>query len=123
MARILGEEHRAGAFTGVMHCYTSGQELARVALELGFYLSMSGIAAFPRSAEIREIFAAAPRDRILVETDAPYLAPPPYRGKRNEPAHVVHTARVGAELLGMTEHEFASLTSLNFDRLFHKAAA
>ncbi|MDK8875424.1 MULTISPECIES: TatD family hydrolase [Paracoccus] len=123
MARILTEEHRAGAFNGVMHCYTSGQELARVALDLGFYLSMSGIAAFPRSTEIREIFAAAPADRILVETDAPYLAPPPYRGKRNEPAYVVHTARVGAELLGMTEYEFASLTTLNFERLFRKAVA
>jgi len=123
MARILTEEHRAGAFNGVMHCYTSGRELARVALDLGFYLSMSGIAAFPRSTEIREVFASTPQDRILVETDSPYLAPPPHRGKRNEPAYVTHTARVGAELLGMTEHEFASLTTLNFERLFRKAAA
>ena len=123
MARILTEEHRAGAFSCVMHCYTSGPDLARTALELGFYLSMSGIAAFPRSTEIREIFAAAPRDRILVETDAPYLAPPPYRGKRNEPAHVVHTARIGAQTLNMTEAEFAAQTTANFDRLFAKAAA
>ncbi|GLK65584.1 TatD family hydrolase [Paracoccus kondratievae] len=123
MARILTEEYRAGAFTGVMHCYTSGPELARAALEIGFYLSMSGIAAFPRSTGIREIFAAAPQDRILVETDAPYLAPPPYRGKRNEPAYVVHTAKVGADLLGMTEAEFARLTSQNFERLFSKAVA
>ena len=123
MARILTEEHRAGAFACVMHCYTSGPELARQALELGFYLSMSGIAAFPRSTELREIFAAAPPNRILVETDAPYLAPPPHRGKRNEPAFVAHTARVGAALLGMTEAEFAALTSANFDRLFAKAAA
>ncbi|MFH5775852.1 TatD family hydrolase [Paracoccus sp. NGMCC 1.201697] len=123
MARILTEEHRVGAFDCVMHCYTSGPELARTAIDLGFYLSMSGIAAFPRSTEIREIFAAAPHDRILVETDAPYLAPPPYRGKRNEPAFVVHTARIGAQTLGMTEAEFAALTTSNFDRLFTKAAA
>lgn len=123
MARILTEEYRAAPYTCVMHCYTSGPELARAALDLGFYLSMSGIAAFPRSTEIREIFAAAPHDRILVETDAPYLAPPPFRGKRNEPAYVVHTARVGAETFGMSEAEFAALTTANFDRLFWKAAA
>ena len=123
MARILTDEHAAGRFGCVMHCYTSGPELARTALELGFYLSMSGIAAFPRSAEIREIFAAAPRDRILVETDAPYLAPPPHRGRRNEPAYVAHTARAGAEALGMDAAEFAALTTANFDRLFAKAAA
>ena len=83
MARILAEEHAHGAYDCVMHCFSSGAGLARVALDLGFYLSMSGIAAFPKSASLREIFAAAPPDRILVETDAPYLAPPPYRGKRN----------------------------------------
>ncbi|WJS84477.1 TatD family hydrolase [Paracoccus sp. TOH] len=123
MARILTEEHGAGAFSCVMHCYTSGPELARAALDLGFYLSMSGIAAFPRSTEIREIFAAAPRDRVLVETDAPYLAPPPHRGKRNEPAYVAHTARIGAQALGLTEAAFAALTTANFERLFAKAAA
>lgn len=122
MAAILTREHAAGAFSCVMHCYTSGAGLARTALDLGFYLSMSGIAAFPRSTEIRDIFAAAPRDRVLVETDAPFLAPPPHRGKRNEPAYVAHTARVGAQLLGMTLAEFADLTSANFDRLFAKAA-
>jgi TatD DNase family protein len=123
MARILTEEHHAGRFDCVMHCYTSGPDLARAALDLGFYLSMSGIAAFPRSTEIREIFAAAPRNRILIETDAPYLAPPPRRGKRNEPAYVAHTARAGAEALGMAAAEFADLTTANFDRLFSKAAA
>jgi len=123
MAAILTREHAAGPFSCVMHCYTSGPQLARTALDLGFYLSMSGIAAFPRSTEIREIFAAAPRDRVLVETDAPFLAPPPHRGKRNEPAYVAHTARMGAELYGMTFPEFAALTSANFDRLFPKAAA
>lgn len=122
MARILTEEFRAAPYTCVMHCFTSGPQLARAALDLGFYLSMSGIAAFPRSTEIREIFAAAPKDRILVETDAPYLAPPPFRGKRNEPAYVVHTARVGAKTFDMTEAEFAALTTANFDRLFWKAA-
>jgi TatD DNase family protein len=121
MARILTEEHRAGAFTCVMHCFSSSAALAQAALDLGFYLSMSGIAAFPRSAELREIFAAAPVDRILVETDAPYLAPPPHRGRRNEPAYTAHTARVGAEVFGMTEAAFAAQTSANFDRLFWKA--
>jgi TatD DNase family protein len=123
MARILTEEYRAGAYTCVMHCFSSGAGLAQAALDLGFYLSMSGIAAFPRSNDLRDIFAAAPVERILVETDAPYLAPPPYRGKRNEPAYSVHTAAVGAELFGLSEAAFAAQTSANFDRLFWKAAA
>jgi TatD DNase family protein len=123
MARILTEEYRAGAYTCVMHCFSSGAGLARAALDLDFYLSMSGIAAFPKSHDLRAIFAAAPLDRILVETDSPYLAPPPYRGKRNEPAYTVHTARVGAEVFGVSETEFAAATTANFDRLFHKAAA
>ena len=123
MARILTEEHRAGAYGCVMHCFSSGVALAEAALDLGFYLSMSGIAAFPRSTELRDIFARAPRDRILVETDAPYLAPPPHRGRRNEPAFVTRTAAVGAELYGMSYADFAALTSGNFDRLFTKAAA
>lgn len=121
MARILSEEHAAGPYSCVMHCYTSGPELAETALSLGFYLSMSGITAFPKSTDIRAIFAAAPRDRILVETDAPYLAPPPYRGKRNEPSYVAKTAARAAELFEMTPAEFATLTSANFDRLFTKA--
>ena len=123
MVRILTEEHRAGAFACVMHCFSSGAELAKTAVDLGFYLSMSGIAAFPRSQEVRDIFAAAPVERILVETDAPYLAPPPFRGKRNEPAYTVHTAKVGAELFGLDYAEFAAQTQLNFDRLFTKVAA
>ena len=122
MASILEREHRAGAFSCVMHCFSSGRELAESALGLGFYLSMSGIAAFPRSAELREIFASAPVERILVETDAPYLAPPPHRGRRNEPAFAVHTARVGAELFGMEFPAFAAQTQANFERLFAKAA-
>ncbi|MDQ2094915.1 TatD family hydrolase [Rhodalgimonas zhirmunskyi] len=122
MARILAEEHANGAFSCVMHCFSSGPELARAALNLGFYLSMSGIAAFPKSQEVRDIFAAAPVDRILVETDSPYLAPPPHRGKRNEPGYTVHTARVGAELYGMDYADFARQTEANFERLFAKVA-
>ncbi|MGN7869639.1 TatD family hydrolase [Paracoccus sp. 22332] len=123
MARILTDEHRAGAFTCVMHCFTSGAALARTALDLGFYLSISGIAAFPRSADLRAIFAAAPRDRILVETDSPYLAPPPHRGRRNEPAYVAKTAAILADALGMDYAALAAQTTANFDRLFWKAAA
>ena len=123
MTRILTEEMNNGAFSCVMHCFSSSPELARATLDLGFYLSMSGIAAFPKSQEIRDIFAAAPVDRVLVETDAPYLAPPPHRGKRNEPAYTAHTARVGAEVYGMDYVDFAAQTQANFDRLFSKAAA
>ena len=122
MARILSEEFRNGAYTCVMHCFSSGPDLARTALDLGFYLSMSGIAAFPKSEALRDIFAVAPVDRILVETDAPYLAPPPHRGKRNEPAYTAHTARVGADIFGLDYPIFAAQTQANFDRLFAKAA-
>jgi TatD DNase family protein len=122
MARILTEEHQAGAFNCVMHCFSSSRALAEAALELGFYLSMSGIAAFPKSLALREIFSSAPLDRILVETDSPYLAPPPHRGKRCEPAYTALTARVGAEAFGVSYAEFCAATSANFDRLFSKAA-
>lgn len=122
MARILTEEHKAGAYGCVMHCFSSGAALAEAALDLGFYLSMSGITAFPRSGELRAIFAAAPLDRILVETDAPYLAPPPFRGKRNQPAFVAHTARRAAETFGLDYADFAARTEANFDRLFTRAA-
>ncbi|MEQ3711357.1 MAG: TatD family hydrolase [Tateyamaria sp.] len=122
MARILTEEYRAGAYSCVMHCFSSGATLAQAALDLGFYLSMSGIAAFPKSQEVRDIFAATPLDRILVETDAPYLAPPPHRGKRNEPAYTAHTVRKGAEIFGIDYADFAAQTEKNFDRLFSKAA-
>ncbi|SLN67088.1 TatD family hydrolase [Roseisalinus antarcticus] len=122
MAAILAEGYANGPYSCVMHCFSSGAGLARAALDLGFYLSMSGIAAFPRSTELRDIFAAVPLDRILVETDSPYLAPPPHRGKRNEPAFTAHTARVGAEVFGLSFEEFAAATTANFDRLFSKAA-
>ncbi|ASP22888.1 putative metal-dependent hydrolase YcfH [Antarctobacter heliothermus] len=123
MARILTESYRAQPYTCVMHCFSSSAELGRAALDLGFYLSMSGITAFPKSQELRDIFAAAPVERILVETDSPYLAPPPHRGKRNEPAYVAHTARKGAEVFGLSYEDFAAQTEANFDRLFVKTAA
>ncbi|CTQ34201.1 TatD family hydrolase [Jannaschia rubra] len=121
MARILSEEHRAGPYRCVMHCFSSGAALAEAALDLGFYLSMSGIVAFPRSQELRDIFARAPLDRVLVETDSPYLAPPPHRGRRNEPSFVNLTARKGAEIFGMDYADFAAATEANFERLFTRA--
>ena len=123
MARILTEEHRADRFSCVMHCFSSGSDLADTALHLGFYLSMSGIAAFPKSQDLRDIFARAPLDRVLVETDSPYLAPPPNRGKRNEPAYVADTAAVGADVYGVTYDDFAAQTEANFNTLFAKVAA
>lgn len=123
MAAILTEGYRARPYACVMHCFSSGAALARAALDLGFYLSMSGIAAFPKSRELRDIFAAAPLERVLVETDSPYLAPPPYRGRRNEPGYTVHTAKVGAEVHGLDYADFARATEANFERLFAKAAA
>ena len=121
MARILRKAMQARAFSCVMHCFSSGADLARAALDMGFYLSMSGIAAFPKSHDLRAIFAAAPLDRILLETDSPYLAPPPFRGRRNEPAYTAFTAKAGAEVYGITEAAFAAQTTANFDRLFPKA--
>lgn len=123
MARILTDEYHAGAYSCVLHCFSSGRELAQAALDLGFYLSMSGISTFPKSTELREIFADAPINRILVETDAPYLAPPPNRGKRCEPAYTADTARRGAETFGLEYADFAAQTQDNFDRLFSKVAA
>lgn len=123
MARILREEQAAGRFGFVMHCFSSGAALAEAALELGGYLSMSGIATFRKSTELREIFAAAPLDRVLVETDAPYLAPQPKRGKRNEPGYAAMTAQTGADVFGVSLEAFAAASTANFDRLFAKAAA
>lgn len=122
MARILSEEHKAGAYTCVMHCFSSSRDLGLAALDLGFYLSMSGITAFPKSEELRDIFRAVPKDRLLVETDAPYLAPPPHRGRRNEPSYVAKTAARAAETFGMDYAAFAAQTEENFERLFAKAA-
>jgi TatD DNase family protein len=121
MAQILRDGYADGPYSCVMHCFSSSAALGKAALDLGFYLSMSGIAAFPKSQELRDIFASAPVDRILVETDSPYLAPPPFRGKRNEPAYSAHTAKVGAEVFGLSYADFAAQTTANFDRLFWKA--
>jgi len=123
MAQILRDAYQNGAFSCVMHCFSSSAALAEAALDLGFYLSMSGIAAFPKSQELRDIFATAPIDRVLVETDSPYLAPPPHRGKRNEPAYTAHTAKIGAEVFDLSYADFAAQTTANFDRLFWKAKA
>jgi TatD DNase family protein len=123
VARILAEEHGAGPFACVMHCFTSGRALAETALGLGFYLSISGIATFRTAEELRAIFRDAPRDRLLVETDSPYLAPVPHRGRRNEPAFTADTVRAMAPHLGLEPEELATLTARNFDRLFAKAAA
>ncbi len=122
MIRVLREEHGRGRFDAVLHCFSSTEALARVGVELGFYLSFSGILTFRGSTELRRIAAEiAPRDRILVETDAPYLAPVPHRGRTNEPAYVADTAKVLAETIGMTTDDVARLTSENFVRLFAKA--
>ncbi len=123
MADILQAEMANGAFGLVMHCFSSGPELAKTALDLGGYLSMSGVATFKKAQEVRDIFATAPLARILLETDAPYLSPPPHRGKRNEPAYTALTAQVGADVFGMALDDFALQTTRNFDRLFAKAAA
>jgi TatD DNase family protein len=123
IARILTEEHKAGEYSCVMHCFSSSAELSKAALDLGFYLSMSGIVTFKKSQELRDIFALAPIDRILVETDSPYLAPTPYRGKRNEPAYTAHTTQTGADIYDISYEDFAAHTTANFDRLFSKAAS
>jgi TatD DNase family protein len=123
MIRILSEEMRRGRFDAVLHCFSSGEKLAQVGVEFGFYVSFSGILTFRNSEEIRRIAAAVPRDRLLVETDAPYLAPVPHRGKTNEPAYVAHTAHVLAEVVGVTDEEIATITTANFYRLFSRAAA
>jgi TatD DNase family protein len=121
MARILTHHFKIAPYPCVMHCFSSGEALAKAALEMGFYLSMSGIAAFPKSADLRAIFAAAPVTQILLETDSPYLAPPPHRGRRNEPAYTAFTAKAGAAIFGMSEAAFAAQTTANFDRLFTRA--
>jgi TatD DNase family protein len=120
MERILREESGKGAFPAVLHCFTGARDLASAAIELGHYVSFTGILTFKNSDALREIAAALPADRILVETDAPYLAPLPYRGKRNEPAYVVETAKVLADMRGVPASEIARQTTENFFRLFSK---
>lgn len=121
-AEILREEAGKGAFPGVMHCFSSGRALAEAALALGLYISFSGIVTFRNADELRDIARDVPTDRILVETDSPFLAPIPNRGKRNEPAFVAHTAATIAELRDMGGAAFAETTTENFFRLFAKAA-
>jgi TatD DNase family protein len=118
IAQILDEERPP---PGVMHCFSSGRKLAEIALNLGFYISLSGIVTFRNAEELRAIARELPLDRLLVETDAPYLAPVPLRGKRNEPAFIVHTAKLLAELKGVSVDTLADATSKNFFRLFNKA--
>ncbi|HEV7245588.1 MAG TPA: TatD family hydrolase [Shinella sp.] len=120
MAAMLTEETGKGAFPFLLHCFSSGPELARVGVELGGYVSFSGILTFPKSEELREIAKTVPLERMLVETDAPYLAPKPFRGKRNEPAYVAHTAAVLAETVGVSEDEIARITTENAFRIFSK---
>ena len=118
---ILKEQHAEGPFPAILHCFTGGRELAMGALDLGLYVSFSGVISFKKSESLRAIARQVPLDRIFVETDAPFLAPEPYRGKTNEPAFVVHTARALAEAKGVTEAQIAHATTENFFRLFTKA--
>lgn len=120
MAAILTEETGKGAFPFILHCFSSGAELARVGVELGGYVSFSGILTFPKSEDLREIAATVPLDRLLVETDAPYLAPKRWRGKRNEPSYVVNTAEVLAECKGVSFAEISAASTENVYRLFTK---
>jgi TatD DNase family protein len=120
MARILKEETGKGGFPAVLHCFTGGRDLAFAAIDLGHYVSFTGILTFKNSAALRDIAAALPAERVLVETDAPYLAPLPHRGQRNEPAYVVETARVLAETRGVSIDDIARQTTENFFRLFNK---
>ena len=118
--RILEDEAEKGPFTAILHCFTGGAELARRAVALGHYVSFSGVVTFKKSEALRAIAAEVPLDRLLVETDAPFLAPEPYRGKRNEPAYVRHTAETLANVRGIPFEEFAQATTDNFHRAFSK---
>ena len=123
MTRILKDESRMGAFPAVLHCFTGGRDLAFAAIELGHYVSFTGILTFKNSQDLRDIAATLPAERVLVETDAPYLAPLPYRGKRNEPSYVVETAKVLAATRGVSLEEITRQTTENFFRLFSKVPA
>ena len=122
IATILEAETGKGAFPFVLHCFSSGRDLARRGLALGGYVSFSGILTFKNSDALRAIAAEVPMDRLLVETDAPYLAPPPHRGRRNDPAYVIETARVLASVKGVDDAALAAATTENFHRLFNKVA-
>ena len=120
-ADILEEEMGKGAFPGLIHCFTAGADLARRVLDLGFYISISGVVTFKNAEALREVVKNVPRDRLLVETDAPFLAPVPHRGRRNEPSFVAHTAAALGELHGLNAEDMAAATCDNFFRLFTKA--
>lgn len=120
-ARILREEMGKGPYTGVIHCFTASRQFAEVALELGFYISISGIVTFKNARDLQETVKTIPQDRLLVETDSPFLAPVPKRGKTCEPAYVTHTAAFVAALRGQTVEELAQSSTENFFRLFTKA--
>jgi TatD DNase family protein len=123
IAEILQDERNTlGYFDFLLHCFSSSRRLAEQAIELGGYVSFSGILTFPKSNELREIARDISAERLLIETDAPYLAPVPFRGKRNEPGFVAHTAKVLADVRGLTPEALADLTTANFRRLFRKAA-
>jgi len=120
MAAILTEETGKGAFPFILHCFSAGQALGDTGVALGGYVSFSGILTFPKSTELRDIARTVPMDRLLVETDAPYLAPKRWRGKRNEPSYVVNTAEVLAEVKGVSYEEMARITTENAFRCFSK---
>jgi TatD DNase family protein len=123
VARILQEERaRGGEFPFLLHCFSSSMELAQAALDMGGYISFSGMVTFPKGQNVRDVAKQIPLERLLVETDSPYLAPMPLRGKRNEPAYTVHTAKFLANLKGLSEDALAELTTRNFRALFKKAA-
>ncbi len=120
---ILEDEMAKGAFPGLIHCFTAGEALAKRALDIGFYISVSGIATFKNAQDIRDVLAQVPQERLLVETDAPFLAPVPHRGARNEPSFVTHIAAQLAEIKNISPEEVAVATTANFFRLFTKANA
>jgi TatD DNase family protein len=123
IAQILQDERNTGGeFAFLLHCFSSSRELAEAAVGIGGYVSFSGILTFPKSHELRDIARDLPADRLLVETDAPYLAPVPFRGKRNEPGYVAHTAKVLAQIRDLESEALADLTTANFRRLFRKAS-
>jgi len=122
-ATLQQERDSGGAFDFLLHCFSSTRRLAEAALAMGGSISFSGILTFPKSSELRDIARDVPIERLLVETDSPYLAPVPFRGKRNEPAWVAHTAAVLAEIHGLAPEALAEVTTANFRRLFRKAAA
>jgi TatD DNase family protein len=120
-AQILSEEMAVGEYTGVIHCFTASADFARIALGLGFYISLSGIVTFKNAADLQDVAKWLPADRMLVETDAPFLAPVPHRGRTGEPGFVADTARFIANLRGEGEDALAAQTAENFYRLFSKA--